>query len=65
MTHYCIYRSANGGAYHHLKTTSSNTITNTSVKAGSTYQYKLRAYAIVNGMKVYSSEVELEPITLP
>ena len=65
MTHYCIYRSANGGAYHHLKTTSSNTITNSSLKAGSTYQYKLRAYAIVNGEKVYSSEVELEPITLP
>ena len=58
MTHYEIYRSKDGGAYRHVKTTNANTLTNTTLKAGSTYSYKIKAYAVVNGEKVYGPEVE-------
>ena len=64
MTHYEIYRSKDGGAYRHVKTTNANTLTNTTLKAGSTYSYKIRAYAVVNGEKVYGPEVETTPITM-
>ena len=58
MTHYEIYRSKNGGAYRHVKTTNATTLTNTTLKAGCTYSYKIKAYAVVNGEKVYGAEVE-------
>ena len=58
MSHYEIYRSKDGGAYRHVKTTNATTLTNTTLKAGSTYSYKIKAYAVVNGEKVYGAEVE-------
>ena len=64
MTNYEIYRSKDGGAYRHVKTTNATTLTNTTLKAGSTYSYKIRAYAVVNGEKVYGPEVETTPITM-
>ena len=64
MTHYEIYRSKDGGAYRHVKTTNATTLTNTTLKAGSTYSYKIRAYVVVNGEKVYAADVETTPITM-
>ena len=58
ITNYEIYRSKDGGAYRHVKTTNANTLTNTTLKAGSTYSYKIKAYAVVNGEKVYGQDVE-------
>ena len=64
MTHYEIYRSKDGGAYRHVKTTNTNTLANTTLKSGSTYRYKIRAYVLVNGEKVYSTDVESDLITI-
>lgn len=51
---YAVYRSTSkNGTYKLLKTYSSNTCTNAGLKAGSKYYYKVRAYATVNGKKVY------------
>ena len=64
MSHYEIYRSKDGGAYRHVKTTNTNTLTNTTLKAGSTYSYKIRAYVVVNGEKVYAPDVITNSVTL-
>ena len=64
MTNYEIYRSKDGGAYRQIKRTSELTMTSTSLKLGSTYQYKIRAFRLVNGEKVYAPEVETAPITI-
>ena len=64
MRGYEIYRSKDGGVFRHIKTTTSTTLTNTSLKAGSTYTYKIRAYTTVNGEKVYGAEVETQTITI-
>ena len=64
MSHYEIYRSKDGGAYRHVKTTNTNTLTNTTLKAGSTYSYKIRAYVVVNGEKVYAPVVITNSVTL-
>ena len=58
MPYYDIYRSKDGRAYRHLKTTTTTTLTNTGLKVGSTYNYKIKAFALVNGEKVYGAEVE-------
>ena len=47
-----------------MKTTNATTLTNTTLKAGSTYSYKIRVYAVVNGEKEYAPEVETTPITI-
>ncbi|MEE0831534.1 MAG: hypothetical protein UIM26_08745 [Longicatena sp.] len=47
-----------------MKTTNANTLTNTTLKAGSTYQFKIRAFALVNGEKVYAPDVETTPFTI-
>jgi predicted chitinase len=56
---YEIYRSTQKtGTYTNIKTiTSPSTInyTNTSLQKGKTYYYKVRAYKVVSGKKVYSS----------
>ena len=52
------------GAYRHIKRTTNTTITSGSLKVGSTYRYKIRAYVLVNGEKVYSTDVESDPITI-
>jgi fibronectin type 3 domain-containing protein len=64
MAYYEIYRSKDGGAYRQIKRTTDTTITSSGLKAGSTYQYKIRAFALVNGEKVYAPDVETESITI-
>lgn len=43
------------GTYSKVKTTSSLSYINTSLTTGKTYYYKVRAYRVVNGKKIYSS----------
>ena len=64
MPFYEVYRSKDGGAFRHIKNTSSNTMTNTTLKSGSTYQYKIRAYCMKDGEKVYSADVVSEVYTI-
>ena len=64
MQYYEIYRSKDGGAYRQIKRTTDTTITSSGLKSGSTYQYKIRAFALVNGEKVYAPEVVSEAITI-
>ena len=63
MPFYEVYRSKNGGVFRHMKNTSITSIATSSLKSG-TYQYKLRAYTLVNGEKVYSQEVVSEVFTI-
>ena len=53
---YQIYRKESGGEYKKMTTLSWNysTWTDTTVKPGITYTYKLRAYSMVNGTAKYS-----------
>ena len=64
MSNYEIYRSKDGGAYRQIKRTTESTITSSGLKVGSTYQFKIRAFRLVNGEKVYTPEVETIPITI-
>ena len=64
MTNYDIYRSKDGGAYRQIKRTSATTITSTGLKVGSTYQFKIRAFRLVNGEKVYAPDVETSPVII-
>jgi len=51
---YEIYRSdEKSGTYKLIKTVTTNSCTNSGLKAGSKYYYKVRAYKTVNGKKVY------------
>ena len=54
MKYYEVYRSDASGTYRLLKRTSATSATNT-VKVGKTYTYKVRAYNIVNNVKVYTA----------
>ena len=60
MPYYEIYRSKDGGAYRHLKTITTTTITTASLKTGSSYTYQIRAYTIINGVKVYTPFVTVD-----
>ncbi len=64
MSHYEIYRSKDGGVYRQIKRTTDSTITSSGLRAGSSYQFKIRAFSIVNGEKVYTKEVETQPIVI-
>ena len=64
MQYYEIYRSKDGGAYRQIKRTTDTTITSSGLKVGSTYQYKIKAFALVNGEKVYAPDVETQSITI-
>ena len=64
MKGYEIYRRKDNGAYRHIKTISTTSMTSTSLKAGSSYQYKIRTFTLVNGEKVYGGEVETQVITI-
>ena len=61
MPYYEIYRSKDNGTYRMVKKTNTTSMTNSSLKSGSTYSYKIRAYKLVNNEKVYSefSEVSI------
>ena len=39
-------------------------ITSSGLKVGCTYQYKIRAFALMNGEKVYAPDVVTEVITI-
>lgn len=54
MKYYEVYRSANNGTYRLLKRTEPTQAVNTSLKQGSTYNYKVRAYNLVDSVKVYT-----------
>lgn len=52
---YVIYRATSlNGKYSKITTTKSTTYTNTNLVAKRTYYYKIRAYRLVNNVKVYS-----------
>lgn len=63
MNYYEIYRNKDGGVYRHVKTTTASTFTTTNRKQGSSYTYQMRAYTIIDGIKVYTPFVTVE-ITL-
>jgi hypothetical protein len=53
---YVVYRSSKlNGTYKKLKTTTINKYTNSGLKKGSKYYYKVKAYATISGKKYYSS----------
>ncbi|WP_051591136.1 GH25 family lysozyme [Bacillus sp. UNC438CL73TsuS30] len=53
---YQIYRATTKtGTYSYLSTTSSSSYTNSGLVTNRAYYYKVRAYRVVNGTKVYSS----------
>ena len=54
MKYYEVYRAKDGGAYRQVKRTTNTSVTSTSLKAGSTYTYKVRAFNLVNDTKVYT-----------
>ena len=59
MKYYDVYRATSvNGKYTLLKRTTATTTTNT-VKAGKTYYYKVRAYNVVDGVKVYTNYSEV------
>lgn len=56
---YTVYRAAGGSSdFKEVKTFEGavNTYTDTALAAGQTYSYKIAAYALVNGAKVYGKE---------
>ena len=55
---YELYRCKEGGSYRKLKTTKYISYTDTGVKAGNSYYYKVRAYKTVKGKKVYGKMSE-------
>ncbi len=64
---YEVYRSdTKNGTYKLLKTVTTNSCTNSGLKAGSKYYYKVRAYKTVNGKKIYGSYSDVKSmITRP
>lgn len=60
-TGYEIYRATSkNGKYKRVKTTTSNEYKNSKLTAGKTYYYKVRAYKIVNGKKIYGEYSSVE-----
>lgn len=65
---YELFYSVNGGAYSVLKVIGTKSYTHSGLKAGSTYSYKVRAYKVENGKKVYgafSKAYSLKDVTGP
>lgn len=61
---YEVYRATSKkGTYYKKSTTSNLSYTNTGLTKGKTYYYKVRAYKIVNGNKVYSSFSSIKSIS--
>lgn len=52
-TGYEVYR-ATGGSWKKIATVKSISYTNKKLKKGTTYKYKVRAYKVINGKKLYS-----------
>ncbi len=54
---YAVYRSATKtGTYAYLKSSTSTSVTDTSLKTGTTYYYKVKAYQTVNNVNICSTE---------
>ena len=61
---YEVYSSTSkSGTYKKIKTTSSLSYTNSGLKKGKTYYYKVRAYKTFNGKKVYGSYSSVKSIS--
>ena len=56
---YEIFRATNGGAYAPVKATTALSLTNTGLAAGKIYTYRVKAYRLVNGAKVYGGYSEV------
>jgi hypothetical protein len=52
---YEVWRSTGGGAYTLVATSATTACTNKGLKTGRTYSYKVRAYRLVSGKKVYGA----------
>ncbi|WP_240035386.1 S8 family serine peptidase [Neobacillus notoginsengisoli] len=62
---YEVYRSTTkGGKYSLVKSGSAQSFTNTKLKKGKAYYYKVRAYRVVNGKKVYSNYTGIQSTKL-
>ena len=62
---YEVYSSTSkSGTYKKIKTTSSLSYTNSGLKKGKTYYYKVRAYKTFNGKKVYGSYSSVKSTSL-
>ena len=61
------YATSENGTYKNTKTTSESNYTQTGLKAGTTYYYKIRSYKTVSGIKVYSAytSVTSKKLTVP
>ena len=67
-TGYELYRSTDGTNYTSVKTVSAATTYNYSLTKGTTYYYKLKAYRVVSGTKVYgcySNAVAVKILGIP
>lgn len=62
-TGYEVYRAPKKGGYKKVKTTKSRSWKNGSRSLGVTYRYKVRAYRVVNGEKVYGPYSNIRMVT--
>lgn len=61
------YAASENGTYNNIKTTTKTSYTQTGLKAGTTYYYKIRSYKTVSGIKVYGefTTVKSMKLTVP
>jgi len=64
VTGHQVRRSTSkNGTYKAVKSTAETSFTNTKLKAGQTYYYKVRAYKTVDGQKIYGKESSIVSVT--
>ena len=61
---YFVYRSTDGVNFSYYSPVTKNTYTNSSVTAGTTYYYKVRAVATVDGVNWYSQQSPAVSVTI-
>ncbi|MDS0528039.1 S8 family serine peptidase [Clostridium sp. SHJSY1] len=52
---YEVYRLGSSGTYGYIANTTSTSFINTGLNTGTAYSYKVRAYKIIGGIKIYSN----------